>query len=80
MALGRLFAGMLFEIGSTDPVTLALVGITVVGVTVVAALAPAWRAASADPLTVLRAVLPSCRPSNRPARRVADRLTVVRTE
>jgi len=54
LLLGRLIAGMLFEVGSSDPLTLTAVGITVATVTVIAAMAPAWRAASADPLAVLR--------------------------
>jgi ABC-type lipoprotein release transport system permease subunit len=45
---------MLFEIDSSDPLTLTAVGVTVAVVTVIAALAPAWRAASTDPLAVLR--------------------------
>ncbi|MGD8329242.1 MAG: ABC transporter permease [Acidobacteriota bacterium] len=54
LLLGRFIAGMLFEIDSSDPLTLTAVGVTVAVVTVIAALAPAWRAASTDPLAVLR--------------------------
>ena len=54
LALGRLLSGLLFEVGNGDPATLLTVAATVGAVTVAAALAPAWRAASADPLSVLR--------------------------
>jgi predicted permease len=57
LAIGRLLAGMLFQIGGGDPLTLTLVVVTVSAVTVLASLAPAWRAASADPLAALR---PGC--------------------
>jgi putative ABC transport system permease protein len=54
LLLGRLIGGMLFEVDSSDPLTLAAVGGTVAVVTIIAALAPAWRAAAADPLGVLK--------------------------
>jgi len=54
LALGRVLAGMLFEVSSRDPLTLGAVAATVASVTVVAALLPAWRAASSDPLVALR--------------------------
>jgi ABC-type lipoprotein release transport system permease subunit len=52
--LGSLLAGMLFEIESRDPATLAAVAVAVAGVTVIAGLVPAWRAASTDPAAILR--------------------------
>ena len=51
---GALIALGLAAVGRGDPLTLALVAPAVAVVTVFAAAAPAWRAASTDPLTVLR--------------------------
>lgn len=54
VVLGRFMASLLFEVDASDPATLLAVAASVGLVTVLAALAPAWRAASADPLGVLR--------------------------
>jgi ABC-type antimicrobial peptide transport system permease subunit len=58
--LGALFVGsrlrgLLFEVDARDPATFATVGIAVALVAVTASYAPARRAATADPLVVLRA-------------------------
>jgi putative ABC transport system permease protein len=58
--LGALFVGsrirgLLFEVDARDPATFAAVGIAVALVAVTASYAPARRAATADPLVVLRA-------------------------
>lgn len=56
-ALGsaRLFARLVFGIGPSDPVTLALVAVTILGVSALATLVPAYRASRVDPLEALRA-------------------------
>lgn len=55
LAAGRLVAALLFGIGPRDPATLGVVAAVLMVVAVVASLAPAWRAARADPVTALRA-------------------------
>jgi putative ABC transport system permease protein len=54
LAFARFMSGMLFEISSSDPLTLGGVVALVVAVAVVAALLPAWRAARVEPMRVLR--------------------------
>jgi putative ABC transport system permease protein len=54
VALGRYLRALLFEIEPTDWVTLSAVGGLLLAVGIIATLLPAWRAASLDPLTVLR--------------------------
>jgi putative ABC transport system permease protein len=55
LAAGRLIAALLYGVEPHDPAALAIVAAILVGVGVVAALVPAWRAARVDPLTTLRA-------------------------
>lgn len=55
LLLGRFLASLLFEIAPSDPTTLIVVAATVPGVTLLASLVPAWRAATSDPLSALRA-------------------------
>jgi predicted permease len=50
----RLLTAFLFGVSSHDPTALALAGVTLAGVGVVAALVPALRAARTDPALVLR--------------------------
>jgi predicted permease len=47
-------ASALYKVEPTDPVTFALVALTLLAVAVLAALAPAWRASRLDPVAVLR--------------------------
>jgi putative ABC transport system permease protein len=53
--VGDRIQNLLFEVDARDPATLAAVGVTVALVAVAASYAPARRAATADPLLVLRA-------------------------
>jgi putative ABC transport system permease protein len=46
---------LLFEVSPWDPITIAVVSLTLVGVAVLAGLLPAWRAAHVDPNVALRA-------------------------
>ena len=55
LAAGRLVAAMLFGIAPRDPGVLVAVSVTLLAAAGIAALAPAWRAARADPLSALRA-------------------------
>lgn len=55
MVAGRLIASLLYGIEPKDPTVLATVSVTLVVISVLAALAPAWRAARVDPVTALRA-------------------------
>ena len=50
----RLLERLVFGVKATDPLTLAVVAITLLVVSVAASLIPAWRASRLDPLTVLR--------------------------
>ena len=52
--MGRLLSGMLFGVSSFDAVTVAAVILLVLMVAGLAALIPAIRASSTDPLNVLR--------------------------
>ncbi|HAB15317.1 MAG TPA: ABC transporter permease [Verrucomicrobiota bacterium] len=52
--LSRFLASLLFEINPTDPATLAVASIILVGVTAVACWLPARRAARVDPMVALR--------------------------
>lgn len=55
LAAGRLVAALLFGVQPNDVRVLGLVSATLVAVAVLAALAPAWRAARVDPAIALRA-------------------------
>jgi putative ABC transport system permease protein len=54
LASAKLLSGMLFGVSASDPATLAGVVTFVIGVTTVAALLPATRAAQVSPITALR--------------------------
>jgi putative ABC transport system permease protein len=54
LAVGRWLEGFLYGVSQGDAVTLAVVSLTVLGVTGLASFGPARRAASVDPLTALR--------------------------
>ena len=55
LAGGRLIASLLYGIEPSDPITLAAVAVMLLAIAMLAALAPAWRAARVDPVTALRA-------------------------
>ena len=52
--VGRLLQSMLFQIGSADPLTLALISTLLIVVAVTATLWPSWQATRLDPVTALR--------------------------
>lgn len=54
LAAGRVMADMLFGLQPTDALTYAVVSMAVIPVMLLAAAAPAWRAARVDPIAALR--------------------------
>jgi putative ABC transport system permease protein len=54
LAASHAVRGLLYGVGATDPVTYAAVIALLLGVTIVACLLPAWRAARVSPLVALR--------------------------
>jgi putative ABC transport system permease protein len=52
--VGKLLQSMLFQIGSADPLTLALISMLLIVVAVTATLWPSWQATRLDPVTALR--------------------------
>ena len=54
LAAGRILETLVFGVSAHDPLTLAVVAATMVGVSLAASLVPAWRASRLDPLVVLR--------------------------
>jgi ABC-type lipoprotein release transport system permease subunit len=54
-ALTRLMEGMLFHVSPTDPLTFAAIALLFLIVSLVACLAPAWRATRIAPVNALRA-------------------------
>ena len=51
----RLMSSLLFEVSPIDPLTYALVSLTLIGATVLASYVPALRATAVDPIEALRA-------------------------
>jgi putative ABC transport system permease protein len=54
MALGRLLSSLLFGIGASDPLTIAVAIALLSAVAIIAAYIPARRATQVDPITALR--------------------------
>jgi putative ABC transport system permease protein len=54
LMMARVLQSFLFEVGPTDPLTIATAGLLFAGVTLVACWAPSQRAAAVDPLEALR--------------------------
>jgi putative ABC transport system permease protein len=52
--LGRFLSGLVFGIGTTDPVTFAGVALLLAATALLASMVPALRAARLDPASVLR--------------------------
>jgi len=52
--LARVTRSLLFEVSPTDPATYAVVGVSIIGVTLLACLVPANRAVRVDPLVAIR--------------------------
>ncbi len=55
LAGGRLVASLLYGISANDPVAMVVAASALMVIAAVASLAPAWRAAKADPVSALRA-------------------------
>jgi predicted permease len=53
LAASRLFSALLFEVSPTDPLTLIVVGVTLLGVAAVASSAPAWAGSRISPAVAL---------------------------
>ena len=54
LATTRVLRSLLFEVDATDPVTLVVVSVSLVGVAAVASWVPARRAMRVDPVEALR--------------------------
>ncbi len=54
LALSRLLRGLLFGVSPYDPVTMGTMAVLLLAVAAAACLAPAWRAARADPVATLK--------------------------
>jgi ABC-type lipoprotein release transport system permease subunit len=54
LALTRIFAGMLFGVQPSDPLTFAAVGLLLIVVALLASIVPARRAVRVDPIVALR--------------------------
>ena len=55
LSIMRLMSSLLFHVSPIDPLTYALVSVTLIGATVLASYVPALRAATVDPIDALRA-------------------------
>jgi putative ABC transport system permease protein len=54
LALTRVMKALLFDLGTTDPLTFTLVSLLLATVALLACFIPAWRAAKVDPMVALR--------------------------
>ncbi len=54
LALTRLMQGVLFEVGTLDPLSFAAAVVVLAGAAFVAGYVPAWRASRLDPVSALR--------------------------
>ena len=54
LALSRFISSLLYQVSTTDPMTIAAVTALLTAVALLACLVPAWRAARLDPMVVLR--------------------------
>jgi ABC-type antimicrobial peptide transport system permease subunit len=54
LLLGRVLSALLYEIRATDVLSFLFASLVVLIVAIAASFIPAWRAASIDPLSVLR--------------------------
>lgn len=54
LAATRLLQGLLYGVGSGDPITFLVVAVLLLAVAVFASLWPAWRASRVDPIAALR--------------------------
>jgi ABC-type antimicrobial peptide transport system permease subunit len=52
--LARLLSSFLYGVGAIDPIAFAAAGAALLGVGILAALVPAWRAGTTDPMIALR--------------------------
>jgi putative ABC transport system permease protein len=52
--LSRVASNLLYGVSATDPVIFATVSVILVGVSIIAATVPTWRAMRVDPIVALR--------------------------